>query len=242
VLIDNFTLSIDLSSSWTNETVIIKPISRSAAPVLNNEVLWKTDANSCYSWGGEISGVVLESPPLNELWKFAASNGTGIGVWSQIITSDLTFSELLRRSSGSGATIGETGYYIGGQVWFLTDPSVTGGDAIPQVGVVSFNSSSETWDNETSVGMNTCGTVRYSKVITIPAFGLDGRGLLITLGGEDPGLASDGSNTLLSLSNITIYDPYIDRWFAQNAVGAVPEARESFCAVAVQGDNGTYEM
>ena len=189
-----------------------------------------------------MSGVVPQGPPPNQLWKFAASNGTGSGAWSQVVTSDLIFSELLRRSAGSGATIGETGYYIGGQVWPSTDPSITGDDVIPQVGVVSFNSSSETWDNETSVGMNTYGTVRYSKVVTIPALGLDGRGLLITLGGEDPGLALDGSNTLISLSNITIYDPYIDRWFAQNAVGAIPEARESFCAVAVQGDNGTYEM
>lgn len=58
--------------------------------------------------------------------------------------------------------------------------------------------------NETSIGMNTYGTMRYSEVITIPAFGLDGRGLLAVLGGENPSLASNGSNDLLSLINVTI--------------------------------------
>lgn len=67
-------------------------------------------------------------------------------------------------------------------------------------------------------------------------------GYYLCLGGEDPGLATNGANSLCTFDNITMYDPYIKRWFAQTASGTVPTPREEFCAVAQQGDNGTYEM
>jgi hypothetical protein len=176
------------------------------------------------------------------LWKFD-SNGTGFGVWSQIQVTDSTFSNLLRRTSASGGTIRDTGYYVSGEATSNSDPGVTEGLVkLPQIGVVSFNSSSGTWNNESSGGLNMYGTTRSSKVVTIPAFRLDGRGLLVVLGGEDPGTPAIPTSPLVLLDNITIYDPYIGRWFSQRASGDIPGAREDFCAVAIQGDNETYEM
>lgn len=125
--------------------------------------------------------------------------------WSPVTVSDTAFSKLLRRNTGAGATIGNTGYYVGGKANSDTDPSITQGGDFLQTGVVVFNASSEIWDDASSGGLNTQGTMLTSKTVTIPAFGLDGRGLLVVLGGQDPGLG--GSATLLSLNNITIYIP-----------------------------------
>lgn len=203
-------------------------------------MLWTTDANSCYSWAGDTGDLGSQPPPQNALWKFV-SDGTGLGVWSQIPVGDSTFSNLLRRTSGCGATIRDTGYYVSGQATSASDPGVNKkGEQLPQIGVVSFNSSSRAWDNETSVGLNMYGKTRASKAVTLPAFSLDGRGLLVVLGGEEPGRPVD--QALASFNNITMYDPYIGRWFSQRASGDVPGARQDFCAVAIQGDVGTYEM
>lgn len=70
----------------------------------------------------------------------------------------------------------------------------------------------------------------------------------MVFGGEDPGTAAcvdaiDCRQTgFVSFKNISIYDPYIDVWFAQQAAGQIPSARSYFCAIAVQGHNNTYEM
>lgn len=231
--LDNFTLSIDLSSSWTNETVAINLIAKDPeVPIYNYELLWNTDNISFYSWAGEESGLIESAPPVNQLWRFVADMDGG-GVWSQVMLSGPAFGNVIPRYQGSGTAIGDTGYYIGGQ---------SGATPTPQVGVVSFNSTSKTFSTDLSSGLNEDGTVRYHSVVRVPAFGLDGRGLLIVLGGEDPGLGTNGANSLSTFDNITMYDPYINRWFAQAASGTIPPPREQFCAVAQQGDNGTYEM
>jgi hypothetical protein len=245
MLIDNFTLSIDLSSSWTNETVAINLIAKDPSmSILNDELLWNTDNKSFYSWAGDKSGLVTSGPPVDQLWRFVGTADGG-GVWSQVTLSSSVFVKTFRRSFGSGVAIGDTGYYVGGQSYSGytgTDPDFPSAARTPQIGVVSFNSTSKTFITDLSGGLNDLGTVRFESVVAIPAFGLDGRGLLFVLGGEDPGLDTNGANSLCTFDNITMYDPYIKRWFAQTASGTVPTPREEFCAVAQQGDNGTYEM
>ncbi|KAH6674239.1 hypothetical protein B0J14DRAFT_653545 [Halenospora varia] len=162
--------------------------------------------NYIYIDGGEFSQLIDGYPdasqvgPLNNPYCRQSA-----GFWSQTEVSDPTFSKLLRRSGASGAMIGETGHYIGGRIHIGTDPLVTEAGNFPQVGVVPFNSSSDTWDNQSSVGLNRYGTILNSKVITIPAFGPDGRGLLVVLGGQDPGIDSHGSNTLFVYGGINTY-------------------------------------
>ena len=84
--------------------------------------------------------------------------------------------------------------------------------------------------------------IQNPGVVNIPALGLDGRGLLIVLGGRDPGPTPWGPGALTSFKNITIYDTCIGTRYVQHATGDIPGPRERFCAVSIAGDNGTYEM
>lgn len=66
---------------------------------------------------------------------------------------------------------------------------------------------------------------------------------MIVVGGRDPGTnVSQPPANYSAFDNVTLYDPYIDVWYAQKASGDIPASREEFCAVTVRGDNGTYEM
>jgi hypothetical protein len=229
--------------SWTNSTVQFNTITKAPAPLLNQAVLWRTsDSKSCYSWGGGISiadgGVV----PPRKLWKFT-SDGDGKGLWAEDSASANDVSNLERRVSGSGTMVGDTGYYIGGLTTKYTDLNAADQLDIPRQGVISFNSSSKEWDTESSIGLNDFGTATAFETVSLPAFGLDNRPLLFILGGQDPALIpSNPSPEFLLYSNVTIYDPYIGRWFSQMATGEIPSARVDFCAVSMKGDNGTWEM
>lgn len=193
-----------------------------------------------------MSGLSQDPPPPTDLWKFT-SNSSGGGVWAQIPVNSETFSSLVRASVGSGVSISDTGLYVGGVIsGKTTHESGTGTDA---TGVISFNYTSGIWELDSSLGLGTNGEIVGARAVTIPAFGLDGRGLMVVLGGSDPARdpslnwgATPGNNTMMLLSNITMYDPYIGLWTAQRATGDIPPPREMFCAVSVAGDNGTYEM
>lgn len=115
--------------------------------------------------------------------------------------------------------------------------------------ITSLNSSSGEWNGEANINLNSQGTTLGARAVTVPAFGLDDRGLMVIMGGLDPGqnlslgssLAQEDTS-FTKFDNITLYDPYIDRWYTQTATGDIPAARKWFCAVSVKGDNGTYEM
>lgn len=50
------TLSIDLTKSWTAESVDMHPISKRGLPFLNGQSLWPAkDNQSFYSFGGHVS-------------------------------------------------------------------------------------------------------------------------------------------------------------------------------------------
>lgn len=144
-----------------------------------------------------------------------------------------------------GITLGEVGYYVGVRVWEQPDvnASPTG---YYQDTITAFNISANTWSNTLKTSIGTEGTIQGASIGTISALGLDKRGLLVLIGGKDPMTnVSDayyGFSHYFNFSNITIYDPYIDVWYAQTATGDIPGVRESFCMATMQGDNGTYEM
>jgi hypothetical protein len=144
--------------------------------------------------------------------------------------------------TGCSTTLRDTGYYVGGRVWEQSDV-----DASPigyfQNTTTSFNFSSGTWNNERHTSVGSAGTIEGASAGTVSALGLDGRGLMVIIGGRDPGTnASQPLANYFELSNVTLYDPYIDKWYAQQASGDIPAVRELFCAVTVRGENGTYEM
>jgi hypothetical protein len=185
----------------------------------------------------------------DSLWKFT-SDGTGNGTWSEEpinytapSSATGTSQNLFRPGNlGCSTTIGDTGYHVGGRIWDESDV-----DASPtgyfQNTITSFNMSSGVWSNDLNTSIGSVGTVVGASAGTITALGLDGRGLLVLIGGRDPGTNVTAPPTnYYELSNVTLYDPYIDVWYAQQASGDIPSPREQFCTVIVPGDNGTYEM
>lgn len=242
---ENNTLSIDLRYSWTNSTVSFNVITQSA-PVLNSLVLWADDnGTSFYQWAGEQSSIVnssILSVPQNDLYQFTP-DGQGSGTWQDISVP----SNFIRTSSALYASGGGTGYLFGGYLDRRTSPDNAdlGGWPSSQ-GLVSYNMTIGSWLNETSCVDGSCFR-NNGYMDFIPAFG--SAGVLVALGGcsqDTPtyfGLCNATSPN--NFSTIEIYDPSQSLWFTQtasNAPGELPEPRQEFCGVGVQGDNGTYEI
>lgn len=245
---DNYTLSIDLRKPWTNSTVVIKIIPKNNAPVLNIDTLWADpDGKSCYLWSGEWSQLIKSpAPSSNSLWKFT-SDAEGGGTWSQepidfSATSHLSQHLLRPGRLGFGTTIGDVGYQIGGQVWGQSDNNSSPLGFFTSK-ITSYNMSSVAWNNDKNTHIGSAVTIGGASAQTLSASSSDGRELMVIFGGRDLGTdVNVQTTTYFELDSITIYDPYIDVWFSQQATGEIPAIREQFCAVTVRGNNGTYEM
>ena len=204
------------------------------APVLNYVSLWSDASNtSFYAYGGEVSGISQGESrviPPNSLWQFTP-NGKG-GSWSEVgISSNSIFPSLIRQAAAAGTSGDGAGYLLGGYNEFVPIP-----------GIVTYNMSSGVWANDSAAGFSTYGTAQYGQMQYVP--NVAENGLLVLFGGEtsdDVEWHDNGSN-LLSFDTIYMYDPSSNTWHNQTASGTVPESRDRFCSVGVQGDNGTFEI
>ena len=247
---DNYTLSIDLTSSWTNSTVNINQISKGEAPVLSTEALWPDAASKTfYAYGGgpglAQNGAQPSSPPVNALWQFTPS-GSGSGSWSQApVIPDSTFNKLLRTKRGTYGAGDGIGFSLGGEV--VTGPSTFADDnseyqLIP--GLVVYNDTSQEWSNVSSKGYSSSGYSLGGAAQFVPSFGSDG--LLFVLGGLTTsttwvyGHGTDWGN-FVSFEYASMYDPVSKEWQSQQTTGDVPAGVASPCIVGVQGEN-SYEV
>lgn len=186
------------------------------------------------------------TPLSDSLWKFTI-NAEGGGVWSQEpIDQDSvspTSQRLLRPGRfGFGTTIKDVGYHVGGQVWGNSDKDSSRLGFFTNK-VASYNISSGIWNNDHNTSLGSVGTIGGASAQTIFALNPGDRGLMVIFGGRDLGTNVTGPPTdYFKLDNITLYDPYIDVWSTQQATGEIPAIREQFCAITVEGSNGTYEM
>jgi len=239
-----------MTKSWTNSSVIIHTIPRnSSVPVLNTQTLWPgPDGSSFYPWAGQQSTLAAKvKAPTGPLWKFKAD---GInGSWEQ--TPESSDPEGIHRTNGgAGFAVGDMAYYLGGTGFGRTDDVFTDPETqTPVPGVISFNFTSNTWRNDSSIGLNAAGTSWSPQTIPITALGSDNRKILVVIGGTDPGLIPHDetppywdTTIFLDFSNVTMYDPYLGIWLAQQATGKIPPPRTEYCAVVVKGDDETYEM
>lgn len=183
-------------------------------------------------------------PPVDILWRFS-SDGAGGGAWSQesiSFESSPSPPRLVRPVYGCSTTIGDVGYYIGGKVTYLSDPNTLPGYGFSKHDyLIQFLFWYLEWENSCRHRQ-----LRYKRGIKScehSCVGSRRTGLMFILGGRDPGTnATQPPANYIAFSNITIYDPYVDRWYAQQAERDIPDSREQFCAVSMPGDNGTYEM
>ncbi|KAI0426685.1 hypothetical protein F5Y09DRAFT_56391 [Xylaria sp. FL1042] len=234
------TWSIDLTESWTNETVQLRSIPKTA-PLLAKQIHWTdSSAQSLYTWGGFTSD---DSSPSQGLWRFTV-DGSGGGTWTQVTQRDYLDFTRLKGTFGSAFTqTKDVGYSFGGAVMKSSDGSVS--KAIPGYatpGLVSYNFQTGNWDN-TTVTMSSYGGYGTSLNARAEYVPFGPNGLILFLGGaETPVDATNETIVEVSWNHITMVDPVTKQWYTQTITGTRPPTVESHCSVGVPGPNGTYEI
>ncbi|KAI0798301.1 hypothetical protein GGR55DRAFT_703499 [Xylaria sp. FL0064] len=235
------TWSIDLTESWTNETVQLRSIPKTA-PLLAKQIHWlDPSAQSLYTWGGFTSD---DSSPSQDLWRFTA-DGSGGGTWTQVTQRDYLDFTKLKGTFGSAFTQAkDIGYSFGGAVMKSSDGSVS--KAIPGYatpGLVSYDFQTGDWDNTTvtMASYGGYGTSLNARAEYVP-FGPNG--LILLLGGaETPVDATNETIVEVNWNHISMVDPVTKEWYTQTITGTTrPPTIESHCSVGVPGPNGTYEI
>ena len=185
----------------------------------------------CYRWFA-----LAIRPSHTSLLRFQCGDPDNviiIGSWNlfSLPNDNAIFnSSFYRPSRALGATVTNTGFFVGGdqdKLASIQAINLTTDLGIP--GIASFNITSSKWSNDTAPE-----GITNSFLAPVPPFGPSG--LLLSSGssGQEP--------QSQSLNNITIYEPIGKTWHTQNLTGNAPTARQFPCTVGMQGDNGTYEM
>ncbi|KAI1849402.1 hypothetical protein JX266_004897 [Neoarthrinium moseri] len=233
----NGTLSVSLKSAWTNETVTMRYIKKSA-PLQNQQVVWvNPSTSSFFAWGG----MTADSGPAaeKEVWKFTA-DGFGSGDWSQAIPySVVAFNDAHRTVSSAFTSVDGVGYSIGGTMKSTVDSSITDGNETAVQGIITFDMGSMDWANLSSAGMGPYGTTMNGRLEYVP-FGP--KGFLVVLGGSVPPVGVLSQYAQQDWNNIWIMDLGTKKWHHQAVSGSKPTNRERFCTIGTQGLNGTYEI
>lgn len=246
--LENQTLAIDLSTSWTNSSLNLISTKRpdGAIPLNRQTLWWDEKRKTVYCFGGEKSygnpvGNSYSTPP-ESIWEFTPdSNGKGSGNWTQTIgpASTQAFpSDLVRVAGGISAHDDSNAYYLGGYVSAATSPKVSflnnvGLFNIP--GMLNFDFNTLDLSNTTAGGgyasqYKSGNWLNMGAMLSAPKFGSEG--VFILLGDEEN-----------AFTNITIFDKKSQTWHTQTATGVIPAPRTLFCAVAVENsDTHTLEM
>ncbi|KAK0125518.1 hypothetical protein ONS95_000474 [Cadophora gregata] len=248
ILHSTTTLSIDMSKSWTNSSVVINSFSKpNGVPYLDDGTLWYNEKESTLQIGFTGAAARFNNPeqagyPLG-MWSFKL-DGQGGGTWSQdtAATDAITSAGLTRPYQGLSAFGGDTAISIGGYENSRTVPenaNVT--DQIPIPGIVQYNMTTGTFTNSSAAGYNFNGTAERGTVHYIPFFGP--KGVYIILSGDISrrNLYSAAEN-IQPFSTLTLYDPATGTFFNQTASGNIPNGRIEFCATGANSTNGTYEI
>ncbi|MCJ1387287.1 hypothetical protein MMC18_000128 [Xylographa bjoerkii] len=223
----NITLAIDLRSKWTNTSVSMVGIDKAGSPILDYACLWpNAEGSAAYTFAGGVSWALYygvdDSPVKAQLWSFTPDND---GEAPQ---------------NGLHASANGMGYYLGGFLNWGTYPETTKG-YLPVPNLITYNSSSDAWQNFTASGFSSAGTASYGGAQIVPTFG--NVGLVVFFGGYTTSATEvDYSSLQLGFDEIAILDSQTQTWYHQNATGPRPEWRANFCTVGVPGDNGTYEI
>jgi len=240
---DTDTYSIDLSQSWTIDTVNANIISKPQAmtPVRRPPLWYDPQANSVMERGGW----AYTAGASYFLWSFTP-DGQGGGQWS--LDQSSAAAQLLLATFGGAFTTSPTGFYsLGGAVPGALNTSSDSlnpyGFAATE-GLITYDFASGGWNNISSFGGSQTGYSVQAQAVSMPNFGK--AGLLAFFGGDSPSNQSylyEAGAALVDMSNITVYDTHSDTWYYQTATGDVPPPRSEFCAVSSSPtDNSSYEV
>lgn len=235
------TYSIDMSSSWTNDTVSMTEIQKAVdgAHLSGPNLFQSLDNHSFYSYNGNKYAWYDSNPvPANKLYKFTA-DGTGSGKWSEdnsFYTADSNFTQLARVAGAASACGPDTCYAMGG---YRDGTTGTGQAAVPASGLVSYNMTSQVWNNDTLPSTAFAGPWSGGKLLFTDVAG--SKGMLIAIGGSISGQTAFD----LPYDYVYLYDIESKNWYKQRTTGDVPAIRYNVCGVGIRaekGANSTFEV
>ena len=250
----NSTMAIDVSKSWTNQSVEFLYTQHDEPGPVNKFALWSDpDLKKLYRWGGSMARGADMGEDEIKLWTFEA-DGNGTGTWGiQEPFDEEFFNGLVATMGGAPARCGSKGYYVGGLGRSSTDPAFgdVGQDGIPVPGMLSYNFERRQWKNDSTVPMNP----GYGEIVNANAHcatklgsgrwmdggSIDGGNLVFLIGGARTARDNASNSVPNSMTNITFWDTDSERWLAQTTNGEAPNGREHFCIVGARGED-SYEM
>ncbi|KAL9126010.1 MAG: hypothetical protein Q9217_004874 [Psora testacea] len=235
-----YTLSIDMSKSWNNKSVLMYLITKGDTPAFNLPSLWPSnDGQGFYSFGGDVSPCSDRKINIPEVAVYQFLAGiNGDGTWITNKSNDNTgFRTLTRPARMQSGRVQDTALFFGGYENARTSPGSAnlGRELVYVPGIVSYNGTTGIWNNDTSLIAWDNTNSGWGFSMTVRLFGP--RGLLIMTGVE-----YDAENGPQKMNNITIYDPISKSWKWQPATGTIPDGSLDGCSVGIQGDNGTFEI
>jgi len=240
----NFTLSIDLSKSWTTSDVAIQAIPK-AAPKKTGAALWTDNQSGVfYSWGGAFPSGQHENISAPELWKFTA-DGQGGGSWSTVQPSNGgAFLAIHPADLLASANTDTMAFALGGVRGRWAEPGDEGDNQPVYSGMVTYGFASHQWTNDTENGP--FPTLVGASAHYLPSFGSNG--LIMTLGGHSPPEGNEWIHETGKAGhdflNLTFFDPETKQAYWQLTSGDLPLwPRVEACTALVEApDGGGYEM
>lgn len=230
----NATLSIDLSKSWSPDTVEIKEIDRLPAMSVTSLQAMFADpsSQSFYIWGGSDSFATSQTD-TESYWKFSA-DGEGGGAWNRESPANAqVFRSLDARDAAAVANTPDAGFIFGGKHIAGSFDNVEG--------FVVYNYTTKEWSAELEAPYSGDGTVWGGSATYVEKYG--SAGVIFILGGI---AGHDRPHfSFLELETIHFYDVGTQTWYKQRTTGDErPSRRTQLCAVGVggSGTNDTYEM
>lgn len=241
------TLSIDMSKSWTNSSVVINSYSKpSGVPYLDDGSLWysaKDNALIAGFSGASARFNTPSSPWQIGLWSFKLDNQGG-GTWSEMTDGRAAIlnESLTRPYQGLSAFGGDSAFTLGGYSNSRSSISTRSvSDQIPIPGIVQYNMTSGTFTNSSAAGYNLNGTAERGVLHYVPSFGP--QGIYVILSGDISGLDKySAAQDIQSFGTLTIFDPATGTFYNQTTTGNIPNGRIEFCATGANSTNQTYEM
>ena len=230
-------LSIDLSQSWTNATVMIHSSAKpDGVPILNQPSLWYHEQEDLLYSGFTGSQVLFNNPPELppdlpplSLWTFKP-DGTGGGSWNELISSNSSANESVWNSMSRPA--GALMAYDADSAWVLG-----GWRNGPLPGMIHFDMMSKSFENTSAANSLYMGMLADGAMQYVPTFGP--QGIFVSMGGEVVGYED---NAPVDFGTVSIFDPARKEWWNQTTTGEAPNGRGQFCAAGIGSTNGTFEM
>jgi hypothetical protein len=225
------TLSIPLSTPWTNKTVQIREVeNNNRRPFRSRPTLWAS-GDSIYSYWGV--------GPVTNIWQLVPDTSGG-GVWDQTDEAappDLT--EALVDASCSSAN--QVVYCYGGLNTTIKPFSFA---LSPRLISYNFTTIPGTWQEDTSHDPHEVPVGGVSR--TIPDLG--SQGLFFSIGGHRTSTVGAesryfyNSNEQVSMDTVELYDATTKKWYSQRTTGRPPGPRAYACSALAKSAEGSYEL